>query len=201
MRQKFGVYLIYVLFVLGFVACGGDSEDDAEEQPTKPATSAGGGEAIQLTVDFPVEEEALKEVFTLHAEAIGTKDPDEFMQYWLRSESEDVFVAWDFWAGAFEKHLGWKAIKKGWEGIFRLRSGTMAVTFESVAIDIIGKNATLYGTYQWAVSGGFIASMVKDREEGWKIEQVDYTNKKFGDQVDELENPAYVNPPPEEEQK
>ena len=67
MRQKFGVYLIYVLFVLGFVACGGDSEDDAEEQPTKPATSAGSGEAIQLTVDFPVEEEALKEVFTLHA--------------------------------------------------------------------------------------------------------------------------------------
>ena len=201
MRQKFGVYLIYVLFVLGFVACGGDSEDDAEEQPTKPATSTGGGEAIQLTVDFPVEEEALKEVFTLHAEAIGTKDPDEFMQYWLRSESEDVFVAWDFWAGAFEKHLGWKAIKKGWEGIFRLRSGTMAVTFESVAIDKIGKNATLYGTYQWAVSGGFIASMVKDREEGWKIEQVDYTNKKFGDQVDELEDPAYVNPPPEDEQK
>ena len=201
MRQKFGVYLIYVLFVLGFVACGGDSEDDAEEQPTKPATSAGGGEAIQLTVDFPVEEEALKEVFTLHAKAIGTKDPDEFMQYWLRSESEDVFVAWDFWAGAFEKHLGWKAIKKGWEGIFRLRSGTMAVTFESVAIDKIGKNATLYGTYQWAVSGGFIASMVKDRKEGWKIEQVDYTNKKFGDQVDELKDPAYVNPPPEEEQK
>ena len=202
MKQKFGTYLICVLFVVGFIACGGDSEDDASEQPTKPATSGGGGEAIQITVDFPVEEEALKEVFTLHAKAIGTKDPDEFMPYWLKSESEDVFVAWDFWAGAFEKHLGWKAIKKGWEGIFRLRSGTMTVEFESVAIDTTAKNATLYGRYQWAVSGGFIASMVKkDRKDGWKIQQVDYTNKKFGNQVDELTDPAYVNPPPEDDQK
>ena len=202
MKQNFGVYSIYALFVLVFIACGGDSEDDADKEPPKPATSAGGGEAIQITVDFAVEEETLKEVFTLHAEAIGTKDPDDFMQYWLRSESEDVFVAWDFWAGAFEKHLGWKAIKKGWEGIFRLRSGTMAVEFERVAIDKIGKNATLYGSYRWAVSGGFIASMVKkDRKDGWKIQQVDYTNKKFGNQVDELENPAYVNPPPEDDQK
>ena len=75
----------------------------------------------------------------------------------------------------------------------------MTVEIERVAIDKIGKNATLYGTYKWAVGGGFIASMVKDRREGWKIEQVDYTNKKFGNQVDELKNPAYVNPPPEDD--
>ena len=118
MKWKFRTYLICALFILGFIACGGDSEDDAAEQPPKPATSSGGGEAIQITVDFAAEEEALREVFTLHAEAIESKDPDDFMPYWLRSESEDVFVAWDFWAGAFEKHLGWQAIKKGWEGIF-----------------------------------------------------------------------------------
>lgn len=201
MKRKFEYYLICALFVVGFIACGGDSDDDADEQPTKPAASGGGGEAIQIIIDFAAEEAAIKEVFTLHAEAIGTKDPDEFMPYWLKSESEDVFVAWDFWAGAFEKHLGWQAIKKGWEGIFRLRSGNMSVEFESIAIDKIGKNATLYGSYQWAVSGGYIASMKKDREEGWKIQQVDYTNKKFGTQVDELKDPAYVNPPPEDEQK
>ena len=186
---------------MGFIACGGDSDDDADKQPAKPSTSAGGGEVLQITVDFAAEEAALLEVFTLQAEAIESKDPDAFMPYWLRSESEDVFAAWDFWAGAFEKHLGWKAIKTGWVGIFRLRSGKMTVEMESVAIDNIGKNATLRGRYQWAVSGGFIALMVKDRKEGWKIKQVDYTNGKFGDQVDELENPAYVNPPPEEEQK
>ena len=201
MKQKFGTYLICVLFVVGFIACGEDSDDDTDKQPTKPATSAGGGEAIQITVDFAVEEAALLEVFTLHAEAIESKDPDEFMQYWLKSKSEDVFAAWDFWAGAFEKHLGWEGVKTGWVGIFRLRSGKMTIEIESVAIDKIGKNATLRGRYQWAVSGGLIALMVKDREEGWKIKQVDYTNEKFGKQVDELKDPAYVNPPPEDDQK
>ena len=201
MKWKFKTYLICVLFVVGFIACGGDSEDEADKQPAKPAASTGGGEAIQITVDYPAEEAAIIEVMTLHAEGIGTKDPDVFMKYWLRSESEDVFVAWDFWAGAFEKHLGWKAIEKAWVGIFRLRSGTMAVEIKSVAIDKIGKNATVSGSYRWAVSGGLIASMKKDREEGWKIQQVDYTNKKFGTQVDELKDPAYVNPPPDAEEE
>ena len=199
MKLRFTSYLICLLFVVSFVTCGGDSADDADNQPTKPATSAGGGEALQITVDYAAEEAAIIEVMNLHAEAIGTKDADQFMPYWLRSESEDVFVAWDFWAGAFEKHLGWKAIKKGWEGIFRLRSGKMSVEIESIAIDKIGKNASLRGRYQWAVSGGLIASMKKDREEGWKIQQVDYTNQKFGKQVDELKDPAYVNPPPEDQ--
>ncbi len=197
MKLRLTIYLVCLLFVVGFIACGGDSEDDTEKQPTKPAASAGGGEVLQITVDYAAEEAAIIEVMNLHAEAIGTKDADQFMPYWLRSESEDVFVAWDFWAGAFEKHLGWKAIKKGWEGIFRLRSGKMSVEIESIAIDKIGKNASLRGRYQWAVSGGLIASMKKDREEGWKIQQIDYTNQKFGKQVDELKDPAYVNPPPE----
>lgn len=201
MKQKFGIYLICVLFVLGLIACGGDSEDEADKQPTKPSTSGSSTEVIQITVDYAAEEAAITEVFTLHAESIGSKDPDEFMPYWLKSEKNDTFVAWDFWAGAFEKHIGWQAIKKGWEGIFRLRSGKMSVTIESIAISKTGKNASLRGRYQWAVSGGLIALMVKDREEGWKIKQVDYTNEKFGKQVDELKDPGYVNPPPEDEQK
>ena len=130
MKWKCITYLICVLFVVGFTACGEDTDDEADTQPAKPTTSSGGDVVKLPDVDYAVEEEALREVFTLHSEALGTEDPDEFMPYWLRSESEDVFVAWDFWAGAFEKHLGWKAIKKGWEGIFRLRSGTMNVEFE-----------------------------------------------------------------------
>ena len=202
MEWKFRTYLICVLFVVGFIACGEDSDDKADKQPAKPTTSASTDVVVLPEIDYAVEEEALREVFTLHAAGIGTQEPDEFMPHWLRSESEDVFVAWDFWAGAFEKHLGWKAIKKGWEGIFRLRGGPMTVEFESVGIDKHAKNATLYGSYRWAVSGGFIASMVKkDRKDGWKIQQVDYTNKKFGDQVDELKDPAYINPPPEDDSK
>ena len=158
-----------------------------------PPPEVTGRETIQLTVDYAAEEAAIIEVFTLHAKAIGTKDPDEFMPYWLRSESEDVFVVWDFWAGAFEKHLGWKAIKEGWVAIFRLRDGPMTVEIESVAIDKNGRNATLRGRYQWAVSRGFVVSMVKrNHQDGWKIQQVDYTNEKFGKQVDELRDPAYL---------
>ena len=203
MKQKFGVYLICVLFVLGFIACGGDSDDEANKQPAKPSTSdaptSDGAEVIQITVDYPAEEAAIIEAFTLHAEAIGTEDPNKFMAYWLKSESEDVFVAWVFWAGAFEKHLGWKAIKKGWEGIFHIRSGNMSVDINSVAINTTGKKANVRGSYRWAVNGIVTALMVKDREEGWQIKQADYTGEKFGKQVEEIENPAYVNPPPEDE--
>ena len=167
---------------------------EINDPPPQPNNS--GGEALQIEVDHAAEEAAIIEVFTLNAEAIGTKDPDAFMPYWLKSEREDVFVAWDFWAGAFEKHLGWEEIKQGWEGIFRLRNGKMTVEIESVAIDKDAKNATLRGRYQWAVNGSLIASMVKgDRKDGWKIKQIDYTNGKFGKQVDELKDPAYMNPP------
>ena len=167
--------------------------------PPPPGGGPGGGEVLQIIIDYPAEETAIIEAFTLHAKAIETQDPDEFMPHWLKSESEDVFVAWDFWAGAFEKHLGWKGIKKAWEGIFRLREGKMTVEIESVAINKTGRKASLRGSYKWAVNGKLVALMVKDRQEGWKIQQVDYTNKKFGDQVDELENPAYVNPPSEDD--
>ena len=201
MKRQFTTYLICVLFVVGFIACGEDSDDDTAQQPTQPSTSSGGGEVIQLEVDYEAEDAAIREVFTLHAEAIETEDSKKFMVYWLKSESDDVFVTWDFWAGALAKHIGWKTIGQAWLGIFRLRRGKMTVEFDSVAIDKIGKTATLRGRYQWAVSGGLIALMRKDREEGWKIKQVDYTNGKFGKQVDELKDPAYVNPPLEEEQE
>ena len=201
MKQKFRVYLICALFVTGFIACGGDSSDEADKQPTIPSTSSGGGEAIQITVDYEAEDAVIREIFTLYSEAIGTEDSKIFMAYWLKSESDDVFVTWDFWAGAFAKHIGWKTIEQAWLGIFQLRTGKMTVDIESVAIDKIGKTATLRGRYAWAVSGGLIALMKKDREEGWKIKQVDYTDEKFGKQVDELADPGYVNPPPEDEQK
>ena len=199
MQRKFRTYLICALFIVGFIGCGGDSDDEVDKQPTKPATSTGGDEAIQLTVDFPAEEAAIIEVLTLHGEAIGTEDSNEFMAYWMRSESEDVFVTWVFWAGKLEAHRGWQEIKKGWESIFNIRSGKMTVEIDEVAINTTGRKANVRATYKWAVSGKLIALMVKDREEGWKIKQMDFTGEKFGKQVEEIENPAYVNPPPEDD--
>ena len=202
MKRNFQTYLTCALFIVGLIACGEDSDDPADQQPTQPSSqpsTSDGSNALQITVDYAAEEAAIIEAFSLHAEAIGTEDSNDFMAYWLRSESEDVFVAWVFWAGAFEKHLGWQAVKKAWEGIFHLRSGNMSVDIESVAINTTAKKANVRGRYRWAVSGTVTALMVKDREEGWKIQQADYTGEKFGKQVEELENPAYVNPPPEDE--
>lgn len=202
MERKLRTCLICVLFVVGFIACGDDSNDTADQQPTQPSSqpsTSSSGDALQITVDYPAEEAAIIEAFTLHAEAIGTEEPNEFMPYWLRSENEDVFVAWVFWAGAFEKHLGWQAVRKAWEGIFHLRRGNMSVDINSVAINTTGRKASLHGSYRWAVNGKVIALMVKDREKGWQIQQADYTGGQFGKQVEEVENPAYVNPPPEED--
>lgn len=198
MKRGFSTYLTCALIIVGFMACGGDSDDDVDKLPTQPSTS-GGGDALQIDVDYPAEEAAIIEAFTLHAEAIGTEDANQFMAYWLRSESENVFVAWVFWAGAFEKHLGWQAVRKAWEGIFHIRSGNMSVDINSVAINTTGKKASLHGSYRWAVNGNVIALLVKDRDDGWQIQQADYTGGGFGKQVEVIENPAYVNPPPEDE--
>ena len=202
MERNFRAYLTCVLFIVGLIACGADSTDETDKQPAQPSTeptASDGGEVVQINVDYPAEEAAIIEAFTLHAEAIGTEDSNKFMAYWLKSESEDVFVAWVFWAGAFEKHLGWKAVKKGWEGIFHIRKGNMSVDISSIAINTTGKKANVRGSYRWAVNGIVTALMVKDRKEGWQIKQADYTGEKFGKQVEEIENPAYVNPPPEDE--
>ena len=202
MERNFIAYLTCALFIVGLIACGGDSTDETDKQPTQPSTEptvSDGGEVVQINVDYPAEEAAIIEAFTLHAEAIGTEDSNKFMAYWLKSESEDVFVAWVFWAGAFEKHLGWKAVKKGWEGIFHIRKGNMSVDISSIAINTTGKKANVRGSYRWAVNGIVTALMVKDRKEGWQIKQADYTGEKFGKQVEEIKNPAYVNPPPEDE--
>ena len=202
MKRNFRTCLTYALLIVGFIACGGDSEEDADKQPTQASTqpsTSGGGEAIQITVDYPAEEAAISEVLTLHGEAIETEDSNVFMAHWLRSESQDVFVTWVFWAGKLETHHGWQEIKKGWEGIFNIRRGKMTVEIERVSINKTGRKASVRGSYRWAVNGRLIALMVKDREEGWKIKQMDFTGEKFGKQVEELENPAYVNPPPEED--
>ncbi|MBI1927335.1 hypothetical protein HYR99_24230, partial [Candidatus Poribacteria bacterium] len=177
------------------IACGDSGDDEGKVQPTKPTTqsqtppSVDGGDVKKEQIDFAAEEVAIREVFTLHAAAIGPKDTDKIMEYWLKSESADVFTAWVFWAGAFEKNVGWKGIKNGWVGIFRLRGGNMTVDISSVAIDARAENAILRASYKWAVSGDLIAALKKEKGE-WKIRAIDYTNERFGKQIEEIQKPA-----------
>ncbi|MBI1923040.1 hypothetical protein HYR99_02200 [Candidatus Poribacteria bacterium] len=194
MKRQSVCYLILTLFAVGLVACG-DSGDDDKEQPTKPATQpqtqvpADDGDVKQDQIDFAAEEAAIREVFTLHATAIGTKDTDKIMTYWIQSDSKEVFTAWTFWAGTFEKNEGWKNIKNGWTGIFRLIGGNMTVDISSVAIDARAQNATLRAKYRWAASGELIAALKKEKGV-WKIRAIDYTNERFGKQIEEIQKPA-----------
>lgn len=202
MQRQSICYLIIALFAIGLIACG--SSDDNEEAEsnliTKPADQTPSaddeGPAIKtIEIDFLAEEAEIKRVFTEHADAVGegVKALDEIMSYWLESNNEDVFTAWVFWAGAFEKNVGWDNIRNAWPGIFRLRSGKMTVAISSLSIDSKGKTASLRAKYTWAVSGDLIAALQKDGDE-WKISAIDYTNARFGKQIKEIVKPGYKNP-------
>ena len=196
MKRPSIFYLIIVLFAVGgLLACGGDDEKAEPDQPAKPAVQTpeptDEPDVKKVEVDFNAEVVAIRDVQAKHAAAISKKDVDSIMSYWLKSNDENVFTAWVFWAGAFEKNVGWDDIKKAWPGIFRLRGGAMTVEITSIAIDSRAKNAVVEAQYKWAVSGDLIAAMQKDEKDSWKILAIDYTNGKFGKQVKKLNNPAH----------
>ena len=182
MRYRSICYLIFTLCAMGCIACG-DSGDDGTRL-TKPTTQT----QEQTPVDVAAEDAAIRDVFTLHAAAIITKDLDKIMSYWLKSDTEEVFALWTF-GGAFEKSVTWNGVRNGWASVFRLRGGNMTVEITSVAIDANAENATLRASYKWADSGDLIAGMKKENGE-WKIYAIDYTNEKFGKQIEEIQNPA-----------
>ena len=187
MKRHFRTYLTCALLIVGFIACGGDSEDDADKQPTQPSaqpSTSGGGDVLQIDVDYPAEEAAIIEAFTLHGEAIGTEDCQQIYGLLGAKRKPRRLCHLGLLGGkALETHRGWQEIKKGWEGIFNIRKGNMTVDISSVAINTTGKKASLRGSYRWAVNGNVIALMVKDRDEGWKIQQADYTGGTFGKQI------------------
>ena len=198
MKPKAIYYFILVLLAVGLMACGGDSDDDTEapdtqiqptttsSQPTQPDVAAG------KDVDFAADEQAIRDLYAEYAVAHGDKDIDVLADVWLRSEGEGVFTAWTFWAGAFEKNPGWKAVTKAWEGIFRLRGGNMVVDIVYIAIDSKGKEAVLRGPYDWGGQKGNLISALKKDGSDWKIRAIDYTDGRFGKQVKDLIEPAHT---------
>ena len=102
-------------------------------------------------VDFPVEEQTIRDLYAEYALAHGDQDIGVLGNVWLRREEKGVFTAWTFWAGTFEKNEGWKAVNTAWDGIFRLRGGKMEVDITYIAIDGSGKKAVLRGAYTWGI--------------------------------------------------
>lgn len=199
MRPKAICYFILVLLAAGLMACGGDSSDDTEapDKQTQP-TATTPSETTQpeviagRDVDFAVEEQAIRDLYAVYAAAHGDKDTDTLAEVWLRSEESDVITAWTFWAGAFERNVGWKEVTKAWDGIFRLRGGKMVVDITYIAIDSKGKKAVLRGAYNWGNQKGDLISALNRDGKGWKIRSIDYTNGRFGKQVKDLMEPAHV---------
>ena len=143
-------------------------------------------------IDFTAEEQAIRDLYAEYALAHGDQDVDALGNVWLRSEEKDVFTAWTFWAGTFEKNEGWKAVNKAWEGIFRLRGGKMVVNITYIAIDGSGKKAVLRGRYTWGNQKGDLISELNKEGNDWKIRSIDYTDGRFGKQVEDLMEPAHT---------
>ena len=143
-------------------------------------------------INFAATEQAIRDLYAEYAVAHSNQDVNALANMWLRSEERDVFTAWTFWAGTFEKNEGWKAVTKAWEGIFRLRGGKMVVDITYIAIDSKGKTAVLRGTYNWGNTRGRLISVLKKDGKNWKIRAIDYTDGRFGKQIKTLVAPAHI---------
>ena len=198
MKPKVIYYFIIMLFVAGLMACGGDTVDETEapDKPTQSATTSSESTQPDVVVgrdiDFAAEELAIRELYGQYAVAHGDQDVDALTDVWLPGESKDIFTAWTFWAGTFEKNEGGKAVSKAWDGIFRLRGGKMVVDITYIAIDSRGKEAVLRGAYTWGNQKGDLISALKKDGKGWKIRAIDYTDGRFGKQVKYLIEPAHT---------
>lgn len=192
MKQKSICYFIFILLTTGLMACGIDSDDETEApdkqaQPTTPPSQPTTPDVVvSRDIDFAAEEQAIRALYAEYAVSHGDKDVDVLADVWFKSEGKDVFTAWTFWAGTFEKNEGWNEVTRAWEGIFRLRAGKMVVDITYIAIDSKGKEAVLRGAYDWGNQKGDLISALK------KIRAIDYTDGRFGKQVKDLLEPAYT---------
>ena len=196
MRPKAICYLIIMLLITGMIACGADDDDSEPTEPetstTTPSQPTEPTVTLERNIDFPVEEEAIRELYDRYATAHGDKDVDTLGDVWFKSEKDNVFTAWTFWAGTFERNNGWKAVTAAWEGIFRLRAGDVTVDITYIAIDSRGKDAVLRGAYKWGNQQGDLISALEKDGSDWKIRAIDYTGGKNGKQVKDLNEPAYT---------
>ena len=195
MRPKAIYYLVIMLLITGMMACGTD-DDDTEPAETKTPTVTDSQPAeptvVERNIDFAAEEAAIRDLYAVYATAHGEKDVDTLGDVWLKKGSDDVFTAWTFWAGTFERNNGWQDVNDAWEGIFRLRAGDVTVDISYIAIDARGKEAVLRGAYKWGNQQGDLISALEKDGSDWKIRAIDYTGGKNGKQVKDLNEPAYT---------
>lgn len=197
MKPKAICYFLIVLLAAGMMACGGDdAETEAPAAQTPTATPSQPSEPaviVERNIDFAAEEQEIRELYEVYAIAHGEQDVDTLGDTWFKSEKQEdeVFTAWTFWAGTFERNDGWNAVNKAWDGIFRLRGGKMNVDITYIAIDGRAKDAVLRGEYAWGNQKGNLISTLRKQDKTWKIRAIDYTGGGNGKQVRDLVEPAH----------
>lgn len=198
MKPKAICYFLIVLLAAGMMACGGDdAETEAPAAQTPTATPSQPSEpavtVVVRNIDFAAEEQEIRELYEVYAIAHGEQDVDTLGDTWFKSEKQEdeVFTAWTFWAGTFERNDGWNAVNKAWDGIFRLRGGKMNVDITYIAIDGRAKDAVLRGEYAWGNQKGNLISTLRKQDKAWKIRAIDYTGGGNGKQVRDLVEPAH----------
>lgn len=179
--RRLSIFHFVVLLAIGLIACG-DSGDEDSNQPAKPTTQSqepGTGTEVEVkreAVDFAAEEAAIRELFTAHAAAVSERDLDQIMDYWLKLDKPELFMAWNFW-NAFTRIETWKGVKESFSGTFEKFKNQMTVTITEVGVDAKGKEGTLRASYNWLQAGNLVAAFRKDSKGQWKILAIDFSNK------------------------
>ena len=177
MKRKSLCYLILVLFVVVFIACG-DSDDEEENLPAKTTTSTtqpGGKEVAEVPkeVNLAAEEAKIKEFIKSYDQAVSNQDLDATMDHWLNGG--DVLMVHDFFGG-LETAKSLKKIKAFWEAIFEHFGGEKHITtVEKVKIDARGQKAKASGTCHFPLARQpFVAALEKNKQGIWKLQAWDY---------------------------
>ena len=128
MKPKAICYFVIMLLVTGMIACGGDDpEPEATETETPSTTASQPAEETPTAgrdIDFAAEEQAIRDLYAVYAAAHGDQDEDTLAEVWLSGESKDIFTAWTFWAGTFEKTKAEKQYRKHGQESFDCAAGT-----------------------------------------------------------------------------
>ena len=167
MEKRNGLFRFSLIFVGFLVACG--NSEDPVTKPKLTTTVQDEPTVASVEIDFATEDQSINAVLANQNEAISTKELDDIMVHWVKSEDKEVFSAWTFWAGAFEKNEGWKAVKNGLVGIFKLHAGEMSVQVSRLEIDSRARNAIVYGKYKWGNQNGDLIAAFQNQKGKWKI--------------------------------
>ena len=183
--------LVTIIICCCFLLTIGCGTDNKQPSITKPKLKTIEEEIIRVEIDFVTEAEKISQTLSVHATAVDSKDIDEAMKYWLRSEKPDVFMAQHGW-GALMIIEKWSGIKESFEKTQKKLQNPVPGLSEQVGIDSRAKNATLRGKMvrSWGGATNYLAALRKDKEEKWKIRAIDfYQGKEDHKLIKEIKTP------------